>query len=161
LASSTVPAEAILLDRNTDTHAARRLVTSYALRVRGLRLQRQVGVSEAERSLPQELVLDADVELPGRSFPAADELEQAADYGEVVRVATEAFRDRPVRLLETYAAAVAQRLGERFAAAERIRVAVTKVRVPVDPAPDEARVEITLGAANERDLGPWRRQSST
>lgn len=131
------------------------------MRVRGLRIQRQVGVSEAERSLPQELVLDVDVELPGSTFPASDELEQAADYAEIVRVASEAFRERPLRLLETYAAAVAEQLAECFRAAERIRVAVTKVRVPVRPTPDEARVEITLGTANERDLGPWRRQSST
>jgi dihydroneopterin aldolase len=64
-----------------------------------------------------------------------------------VRISEDAARQRPDRLLETFALRVARQLGERWPAAERVRVGVTKANVPVQPAPDEATVEVTLGAA--------------
>jgi 7,8-dihydroneopterin aldolase/epimerase/oxygenase len=122
-------------------------VTSYALRLRGVRVQSHVGVSDAERAQPQELVVAVDLELPGELYPRADELERAADYAEVVRAADESARERAYLLLETFALRVARRLAERWPRAERVRVAVTKASVPVSPPTDEARVEVVLGAA--------------
>lgn len=119
-------------------------VQGYALRVRGIRVQSHMGVSDAERAHPQELVVAVELELPGASYPYVDELTRAADYAEVVRIADEAARERPDRLLETYALRVARRVADRFPAAEKVRVAVTKANVPVEPRPDEATVEVTL-----------------
>src|SRR5690606_38108374 len=67
----------------------RRPVTSYALRLRGIRVQGHMGVSDVERSKPQELVVAVDLELDGSRYPATDDLDRAANYAEVVRVATE------------------------------------------------------------------------
>jgi dihydroneopterin aldolase len=119
-------------------------VVAYALRLRGVRVQSHMGVSESERAAAQELVIAVDVELPGEAYPLADGLERAADYAAVVSVADETARERPYRLLETFAFGVATRLGDRFPMAERVRVAVTKANVPVTPRTDEATVEVTL-----------------
>ena len=122
-------------------------VVGYALRLRGIRVQSRMGVSELERAEPQELLVAVDVELAGERYPATDELERAADYAEIVRAADEGAREKADRLLETFALRVAHRLVERWPAAERVRVAVTKASVPVAPATDEATVEVALGRA--------------
>ena len=124
--------------------AVSRVVVGYALRIRGIRVQSQMGVSESERAVAQELVVAVDLELPGQAYPMADELARAADYAAIVCVADETARERAYLLLETFALRVATRLGERFALAERVRVAVTKASVPVTPPTDEATVEVTL-----------------
>ncbi len=124
-----------------------RQVVGYALRLRGVRVQSQMGVSDEERAHAQELIVAADVELAGPLYPTADELDRAANYAEIVRAADECAREAAYRLLETFALRVARRLVERWPAAELVRVAVTKAVVPVVPATDEATVEVTLGRA--------------
>jgi len=120
-------------------------VERYALRLRGLRVQGHVGVTESEREKRQALVVAVDVELGGEHYPSEDELDRAADYAEIVRIAHESARERAMRLLETFALRVARRVGDRWPAAQRVRVAVTKAVVPTTPATDEATVEVTLG----------------
>lgn len=134
-----------MIVRATKPLAAVRPVVAYALRLRGIRVLSHMGVSDAERAQAQELVVAVDVELSGEHYPATDELDMAANYAEIVRVADEAARERPDRLLETYALRVARCLAARWSAAERVRVGVTKAVVPVAPATDEATVEVTLG----------------
>lgn len=119
-------------------------VRGYALRIRGVRLQSHVGVSDSERSAAQELVVAVDMEMPGDAYPMTDELERAADYGAVVSVTNATAGERAYRLLETFAFCVATRVAGRFPLAERVRVAVTKATVPVTPHTDEATVEVTL-----------------
>jgi dihydroneopterin aldolase len=133
--------------RATRPIAALRPVVGYALRLRGIRVLSHMGVSDAERARAQELVVAVEIELSGELYPSTDELDSAADYAEIVRVADEGARERADRLLETYALRVAQRLAVRWPAAERVRVAVTKAVVPVAPTTDEATVEVTLGKA--------------
>jgi dihydroneopterin aldolase len=120
-------------------------VIGYALRLRGIRVQSHMGVSDAEREHAQELIVAVDLELAGELYPTRDELERASDYAEIVRAADESARQRADRVLETYALRLAQRLSKRWPDAERVRVAVTKATVPVAPRTDEATVEITLG----------------
>lgn len=117
----------------------------YALRVRGIRVQSRVGVSEKERSVPQGLIVSVEVELPGENYPETDELAHAANYAEVVHITGEAAGERPEHLLETFALRVARRVSATFEMAQRVRVSVTKARVPVQPPTDEATVEVTLG----------------
>lgn len=117
----------------------------YALRLRGIRVHSCMGVSDAERAQPQALLVAVDLELSGARYPEQDELERAADYAEIVRVVDDLGRERPYRLLETFALRVARRLVRQWPSAERVRVAVTKAVVPVAPHTDEATVEVTLG----------------
>jgi dihydroneopterin aldolase len=122
-----------------------RPVLGYALRLRGIRVRSYMGVSDAERARAQPLVVAVDLELNGDAYPMIDEIDRAADYADIVGIADECARQRPDRLLETYALRVARRLVERWPAALRVRVAVTKAVVPIDPRTDEAAVEVTLG----------------
>ena len=122
-------------------------IVGYALRLRGTRVQSRMGVSDAERARPQELVVAVDLELSGARYPEQDELERAADYAEIVRIVDELAQERAYRLLETLALRVARRLVRQWPSAERVRVAVTKAVVPVAPRTDEATVEVTLGRA--------------
>lgn len=122
-------------------------VVGYALRLRGVRVQSHMGVGDAERATLQGLVVAVDIELGGRVYPFADELERAVDYSVIVQVADDTARERPYRLLETFALRVAHRLLGHWPAAEQIRVGVTKACVPVAPPTDEATVEVTLGKA--------------
>src|SRR6478609_2073794 len=108
-------------------------VVSYALRLRGVRVPCHMGVGDAERAAAQELIVAADVELAGRCYPAADELDRAADYAKIVRIIEEIATAQAFRLLETFALRVARRLVDSWPAAERVRVAVTKAVVPVVP----------------------------
>jgi len=119
-------------------------VATYSLRLRGLRVQGHLGVSDAERATPQALNVAVDVDLSGAAYPTADDLAGAVNYAEIARVAEESAQERPARLLETFALCVARRLMARWPAAERVRVAVTKVVVPMLPPTDEATVEVTL-----------------
>lgn len=119
----------------------------YALRLRGIRVHSHMGVGDAERARAQELVVAVDLELSGDVYPTTDEIERAADYADIVRTAHESACERPDRLLETFALRVARRLVERWPAALRVRVAVTKAVVPIEPRTDEATVEVTLGGA--------------
>lgn len=136
-----------MIARATRPQPVARPVVRYALRLRGIRVRSQMGVSDAERARPQELIVAVDLELGGELYPSTDEIDRAADYAEIVRVADEGAREQPDRLLETYALRVARRLVARWPAAERVRVAVTKAAVPVVPPTDEATVEVTLGKA--------------
>ena len=120
-------------------------IVRYALRLRGVRVQSHMGVTDAERAVAQQLVVSVDVELAAEAYPSTDDLARAADYAEIVRAADESAREQPDRLLETFALRVARRLMKRWPAAELVRVAVTKARVPVVPHVDEATVELTLG----------------
>jgi 7,8-dihydroneopterin aldolase/epimerase/oxygenase len=122
-----------------------RPVVGYALRLRGIRVQSHMGVSDAERATAQELVVAIDVELSGELYPATDELDRAANYAEIVLAADESARERPYRLLETFALRVARRLVSRWPSAERVCVSVTKAVVPVAPQTDAATVEVVLG----------------
>lgn len=125
--------------------ASTRPIVVYAVRVRGIRVQSHMGVSDAEREKLQELIVGVDIELAGDAYPSTDELERAVDYAAVVRATEEGARERHFRLLETFALGLAQRLGDRWPTASQVRVAATKAIVPVTPTPDEASVEVILG----------------
>lgn len=122
-------------------------VLGYALRLRGIRVQSRMGVSDVERAAAQELVVNVDIELGPELYPTTDELERAANYAEIVQIAAACAGRSAYRLLETFALQVANGLRERWPNVDRLQVSVTKARVPVAPTTDSACVEITLGRA--------------
>jgi len=110
--------------------------------LRGLELPGRHGVLERERETEQPFLYDIELELPE---PAADELEGTVDYREVVSLVRELSDERPLQLLESLAAAVADALLERFGQVERVRVRVRKPEVdpgaPVEYAAASVRRE--------------------
>lgn len=118
------------------------MVRDYTLRLQGVRFRANIGASAAERSIPQDLVVDVDLELPVSSLPKRDTKREVVDYDAVVRLVVEVGLAESYRLLEVYA----QRLLERLLAetpALRVRVAATKLRVPSTYSTDKAIVELS------------------
>lgn len=114
---------------------------SYTLRLRGIRFHAHIGASREEREVLQELLVDVDVELPLAQLPELDQVESVLSYDLLANLVVEEGLLQPYRLLETYAARVVARL-LRESPAERVRVAVTKSRVPTRHPVDAAVVEL-------------------
>jgi dihydroneopterin aldolase len=99
------------------------------IEIRGLRLVATHGALPEERERPQPFELDIDVSLANP--PEADLLEDTLDYGTLVSVVAEVTRGSSFILLESLAAAVAQRLIDFDPRALRAEVVVRKLRPPI------------------------------
>ena len=97
-----------------------------AVELAGLEIPGRHGVDEDERAREQPFVYDVRIELPE---PAADDIQQTADYREVVELVRAVSQQQQFRLLESLAAAVADGLLERFPAVTNARVRVRKPEV--------------------------------
>lgn len=117
------------------------MIREYTLRLHAVRFRANIGASAAERSIPQDLVVDVDLELPVSALPRRDAKREVVDYDLVVRLVVEVGLAEPYRLLEVYA----QRLLEKLlleTPALRVRVAATKSRVPSTYSTDKAVIEL-------------------
>lgn len=117
------------------------MIRNYSLRLEAVRFRANVGASAAERSIPQDLVVDVELELPVSALPKRDAKREVVDYDLIVRLVVEVGLAERYRLLEVYA----QRLLERLLAetpASVVRVAATKLRVPSTYSTDKAVVEL-------------------
>lgn len=117
------------------------MIREYSLRLHGVRFRATIGASAAERSIPQDLVVDVELELPVLALPKRDAKREVVDYDHVVRLVVEVGLAEPYRLLEVYAQRVLERLLAETPAL-RARVAVTKSRVPSTYSTDQAVVEL-------------------
>jgi dihydroneopterin aldolase len=117
------------------------VIREYTLRLHGVRFRATIGASAAERSIPQDLVVDVDLELPVSALPKRDAKREVVDYDRAVRLVVEVGLAEPYRLLEVYAQRVLERLLTETPAL-RVRVAVTKSRVPSTYSTDQAVVEL-------------------
>ncbi len=91
----------------------------------GLEIPGRHGVDDRERELDQPFLYDLRLELPE---PPSDRIEETVDYREVAELVREVSDERSFQLLEALAAAVADRILERFRP-ERVRVRVRKPQV--------------------------------
>lgn len=117
------------------------MIREYTLRLQAVRFRANIGASAAERSIPQDLVVDVDLELPVTVLARRDTRREVVDYDLVVRLVVEVGLAESYRLLESYA----QRLLERLlleTPATRVRVAATKLRVPSTYSTEKAIVEL-------------------
>ena len=117
------------------------MIREYTLRLHGVRFRASIGASAAERSIPQDLVVDVDLELPVSALPKRDTKREVVDYDRAVRLVVEVGLAESYRLLEVYAQRVLERLLSETPAT-RVRVAVTKSRVPSTYSTDQAVVEL-------------------
>ena len=99
---------------------------SAVVELTGLEIPGRHGVEEDERAREQPFVYDLRIELPA---PPADDIEQTADYREVVELVRAVSQKQQFHLLESLAAAVADALLERFPAVANARVRVRKPQV--------------------------------
>ena len=114
--------------------------------LRAMRFEGHHGVSEEERALPQplevDLVVEADLERAGRT----DEVADTIDYGPLIELCRGVVERNSFRLLESIAAAIADRALDRTTASA-VTVRVRKLAVPVNitrPIMDQAAVGLPL-----------------
>ncbi len=103
---------------------------SVTVEVQGLDVFGHHGVAEDERRDGQRFVYDVDFDVA--DAVVSDRIEDAVDYRDVVAIVQRVSDERPFRLLEALAAAVADAIAAELPV-ERVRVRVRKpdVRLPV------------------------------
>ncbi len=111
------------------------------IRIRDLRVEAHIGVTDEERARPQWLLISLDVFGDFRVAGASDDLQDAVDYGTLVSDVAGLVRTTHVKLLE--------RLGEVIAGAllaskrvERVFVDIAKEAPPVEE--DVGRLSVAI-----------------
>jgi len=85
-------------------------VTTYRMRLEGIRFRARHGVSPAERDLPQDFVVDLDVALPVAALPASDERSCVYDYDKLASLVVTEGTKASYKLLETLASKLLERV---------------------------------------------------
>ena len=109
--------------------------------LRAMRFEGRHGVSEEERSEPQPLEVDLEVEADLSRAAETDRVADTIDYGPLIAVCRDVVERGSYRLLEAIAGAIAERVLATTAAVA-VTVRVRKLAVPVDADLDWAEVEI-------------------
>jgi dihydroneopterin aldolase len=107
----------------------------------GMRFEGSHGVSDEERSLPQELEVDLEVEADLSAAGASDHLNDTVNYGPLIKLVGRVVEGRSFHLLEAIAATIANEVLATTAAGA-VTVRVRKLAVPVEADLEYAQVEI-------------------
>jgi len=101
-------------------------VTDDAIRIRRMRFWGRHGVTEAERSNPQEVEIDVELVVDCSRAAALDRIEEAVDYTHAYRTCERVATERSFALLEGLAGACLDELMRD----ERVERATVRVRKP-------------------------------
>ncbi len=96
--------------------------------LRDLEVQCVIGVYDHERTAPQPLQIDIELDYDLAAAAASDQLQDAVDYDGVARTITTLAEQRGYQLLEALAEAVVTRLFEELPAVQAIRMEIRKPR---------------------------------
>ncbi len=121
--------------------------------VTGLSVYTNHGVEEAERKIGQRLVFDVNFELEHCDAILTDRLEDTVDYGEACNIVALAANERPLKTLERLCEMVAERLLDRFTAAQEVTVRIAKPEPPISLPVNEVAVELTKERLEDEDDG--------
>jgi 7,8-dihydroneopterin aldolase/epimerase/oxygenase len=116
-------------------------VSHYSMRLDGIRFRARHGVSDAERHLPQDFVVDLEVVLPIAELPTSDERACVYDYDALASLVVTEGTSTSYKLLET----LAQRLLTRILAdtpALSANVRVRKFGPPTTASVDTVSIEL-------------------
>ncbi len=116
-------------------------VKNYILRLERVRFRARHGVSDSERSLPQDFLVTLDVTLPTEILPTSDHLRDVFDYDRLASLVVAEGTAHSCRLLETVAERVLQRLWADTPALQAT-ISVTKTRPPTQESVDSATVTL-------------------
>lgn len=105
----------------------------------GLAVNCRIGLTEAERAVPQTVWIDVEAAIDAHAASVHDDVRKAIDYAHLVDVVTRHVPRRSCRLMETFAEELATLLLQEFPIPE-VTVRVTKRALPTI---DSASVEIT------------------
>lgn len=116
-------------------------MTRDRLLLEDLRLWTHLGVGDAERSVPQEISLDLELEVDTRDAARSDAVEDTVDYIDIVRSVRALVEAAEDRLVERLASRIAERILED-PRVSRVRVGLRK-RAAILPGAD-SRAGIVL-----------------
>jgi dihydroneopterin aldolase len=112
------------------------------IRVQGIEFYGFHGWSDAEREVGHRYLVDLEIETDLSAAGKSDSLESTIDYARAIRIVQEIGAGSPVHLMEALADRIAESLLTAFAAADSVRVAVSKRLPPVKGIVASAGVEI-------------------
>jgi len=116
-------------------------IREYRIRLEGIRFRANHGVTDSERDLPQDFLVNAELSLPATVLPPSDQLKFVFDYDRVSSLVVQEGTKQNYLLLET----LAQRLIDRLLAetpATRACVSIQKSRPPTKASVDSVSVEL-------------------
>jgi dihydroneopterin aldolase len=100
------------------------------IRIVDLEIWSTIGVPDEERSLPQRLLVSAEMRVTDFSKPAVeDNISLTVNYAEVAEYIRNFASERPRKLLETFAEQLADGLLNAFAI-KRVRLEIKKFVIP-------------------------------
>ena len=109
------------------------------------------GVTPEEQALGQRIEVDLEVEADLETAALEDDPEQTIDYGDLYRITREVVEGDPVRLLETIAQRVADRIQDEYDVGA-VWVKVMKPGAPIDGSVlGHAAVEILREGEDEEE----------
>ncbi|MEK6594668.1 MAG: dihydroneopterin aldolase [Pseudomonadota bacterium] len=91
-----------------------------------LRIETLIGIYEMEKRVPQTIVLDLEVGLPGKHASASDRIEDTIDYSQIVTHIRLLFQQTHFSLLEHAAESIAEMVQRDFKA-PWIRISIAKL----------------------------------
>lgn len=111
------------------------------IKIHGLRVDTHIGVSEEERSEPQAVLIDIDLQADLRQAGDSDELEHTIDYAAITSSVGQMVRSESVGLLEHLAEKIARVLLETKGVIT-VTVEIAKETPPVKENVDRIAVRI-------------------
>lgn len=116
-------------------------VSRYSIRLDGIRFRARHGVSDAERYLLQDFVVDLEVSLPVDMLPDSDERSRVYDYDDLATIVVTEGTKTSYKLLETLARRLLQRLLTDTAATSAT-VRLRKFGPPTTASVDNVTIEL-------------------
>ncbi len=114
---------------------------SPVIRISGVSLRTNHGVTEAEREIGQRMIFDLELVPVECTATATDDIDGTVDYGELAAYVEQVATATGYRTLERLTTVIAEGILDRFAA-ESVRVRATKPEPPVPQQMDGASVEV-------------------
>ena len=112
-----------------------------SINIRGLRVDTHIGVSREERSQPQAVLIDIDLQADLSQAGDTDQLEDTIDYATMVSSVAQLVSSESVRLLEHLAEKIARVLLETKGV-KTVTVEIAKESPPVGENVDRIAVRI-------------------
>ncbi len=103
---------------------------SFKIELKGLRFMSRIGVSEQERKVGNEFVVDVAYSFPTCGF-IRENLGSTISYADIYSIVRDEMR-REWLLLESVAVSISDRIQSKFPQISNIEVSVTKTSVPLD-----------------------------
>jgi dihydroneopterin aldolase len=113
------------------------------IRVEGLSLHTNHGVTEEERVLGQRMVFDVKLVMPDCGATATDDVTDTVDYGEVTELVASLATAESRQTLERLVQVIATELADRYPVSS-VTVRATKPEPPIPFETNGTSVEVTI-----------------